>query len=180
MNDLAFLTQFLTPEVEAFLFGAANFFATWLGSKVHKDANKVFAVMTPFIAIIYVTTTFDWSRPIAPQMAGKLLIVATSSTGIWKWWRDISGKTARKEEALVEKGRTLANAENQQNVTVIPVQSDSPVTFGQPVQVSSASDTVAVSDTLQASELLSVQSKDLTQAHSPSTQIDGVIKDQEL
>lgn len=135
MNDFSFLTQFLTPEVEAFLFGVANFVATWIGSKIHKDAGKVFAVMTPFIAIIYITTTFDWSRPIAPQMGGKLLIVASSSTGIWKWWRDASGKTAQQKEGFIQQGKNIANAENQGTVTIIPVQSDSPVTVGESVQV---------------------------------------------
>ena len=169
MTDMTFLTQFLTPEVEAFLFGAANFVATWIGSKVHKDAGKVFAVMTPFIAIIYITATFDWSKPIAPQLGGKLLIVASSSTGIWKWWRDWSGKTAQAKQALIEHGKDLANAENQGTVTIIPVQSDSPVTVGESVQVqNSQASPVVVQIPQDSSEV--VVGDDTLQSKSPSVE----------
>lgn len=133
--DIGHLSQFLTPEVEIILFGAANFVATWLGSKVHKDAGKVFAFMTPIIAVLYVSTTFDWSQPLAPQLGAKFALVFFVSTGIWKWWRDQTGKTEKSRQALIEHGKNLANAENQATVTVIPVQSDTPVIVGDPVQV---------------------------------------------
>lgn len=169
MTDLTFLTQFLTPEVEAFLFGVANFVATWIGSKIHKDAGKVFAVMTPFIAIIYITTTFDWSRPIAPQMGGKLLIVASSSTGIWKWWRDASGRTAAQKAGFIQQGKNIANAENQGTVTIIPVQSDSPVTVGESVQVqNSQAAPVVVQIPQDSSE--AVVGDDTLQSKNPSVE----------
>lgn len=133
--DITHFSQLLTPEVEAFLFGLVQFITTWLGSKFHKDASKVFALMCPIIAVIYISLTFKWSEPLAPQLAGKTLLVFTISTGIWKWHRDWSGKTEQSKQALIEHGKDLANAQNQGTVTVIPVQSESPVTVGEPVQV---------------------------------------------
>lgn len=176
------ISQFFTPEIQAIAYSALNFFVTWLASKLPYENEKVFKVVTTVISILYVSLTFDFSLPLLPQLSGKVSLIILTSTGIWKWWRDMSGKTAASRQALIEHGKEIANTENQQNVTVIPVQSESPVTFGQPVQVSSSyvpSDDAPKVDTLQSFELASQQQFDQPLQSPPSTQTDDLIKDQE-
>lgn len=135
------ISQFFTPEIQAIAYSALNFFVTWLASKLPYENEKVFKVVTTVISILYVSLTFDFSLPLLPQLSGKVSLIILTSTGIWKWWRDMSGKTAASRQALIEHGKEIANAAQQVPVVVVPVSSDdNTVTVGEPTLVGSVGD----------------------------------------
>lgn len=137
LDSMPDITQVFTPEVIAILFSAANYIIVEFAKRTKADPKTVWGIMCVMVGCIYVTTTFDFTEALIPQIVGKFGLVVLVSTGMWKTVRQLSGREEEAKMELIEHGKNIAKAESQQNVTIVPVHSDVPITVGQPITVQS-------------------------------------------
>lgn len=126
-----------TPDVQILLYGLVNSALVWIGKRLGLDPLRLWAVVCIIVGTVYVSQTLDpaSSVPLWLQLLLKAGITVTVSAGIFKTVRMMNGQDKEAKERLIQKGIDIGNAQNQATVTVVPVQSDSPVIIGTPVVV---------------------------------------------
>lgn len=127
-----------TPDVQILLYGLVNSVIVWTGKRLGLDPLRLWAVVCVLVGTVYVGTTLDPSSqvPLWLQLLLKSALTVTVSAGIFKTVRMMNGQDKEAKERLIQKGIDIGNAQSQATVTVVPVQSDSPVVIGTPVVVS--------------------------------------------